>query len=92
MFDDYGSEELGRIVEFHAAKHEYELPDDTREALLGYFAALVRDDRFGNGRTARQIFQRMTERHAQRVVELVEPTTDDLVTLLPDDLPAVVVE
>ena len=92
MFDDYGSEELGRIVEFHAAKHEYELPDDTREALLGYFGDLVRDERFGNGRTARQIFQRMTERHAQRVVELVEPTTDDLVTLLPDDLPLVVVE
>ncbi|MEU9151740.1 right-handed parallel beta-helix repeat-containing protein [Streptomyces sp. NPDC048417] len=92
MFDDYGSEELGRIVEFHAAKHEYELPDDTREALLGYFGELVRDDRFGNGRTARQIFQRMTERHAQRVVELVEPTTDDLVTLLPDDLPPVAVE
>ncbi|MFE9453530.1 right-handed parallel beta-helix repeat-containing protein [Streptomyces sp. NPDC006739] len=87
MFDDYGSEELGRIVQFHAAKHEYELPQDTREALHGYFGALVRDDRFGNGRTARQIFQRMTERHAQRVVELVEPTTDDLVTLLPDDLP-----
>jgi hypothetical protein len=92
MFDDYGSEELGRIVEFHAAQHEYELPDDTREALLGYFGDLVRDERFGNGRTARQIFQRMTERHAQRVVELVEPTTDDLVTLLPDDLPVVVVE
>ena len=92
MFDDYGSEELGRIVEFHAAKHEYELPDDTREALLGYFGDLVRDERFGNGRTARQIFQRMTERHAQRVVELVEPTTDDLVTLLPDDLPLLVVE
>ncbi|MFG3019471.1 right-handed parallel beta-helix repeat-containing protein [Streptomyces sp. NPDC048254] len=92
MFDDYGSEELGRIVEFHAAKHEYELPDDTREALLGYFGDLVRDDRFGNGRTARQIFQRMTERHAQRVVELVEPTTDDLVTLLPGDLPPVAVE
>lgn len=92
MFDDYGSEELGRIVEFHAAKHEYELPDDTREALLRYFGDLVRDERFGNGRTARQIFQRMTERHAQRVVELVEPTTDDLVTLLPDDLPLVAVE
>ncbi|MFG2940433.1 right-handed parallel beta-helix repeat-containing protein [Streptomyces sp. NPDC048282] len=92
MFDDYGSEELGRIVEFHAAKHEYELPPDTREALLAYFGALVRDDRFGNGRTARQIFQRMTERHAQRVVELVEPTTEDLVTLLPDDLPTVAVE
>jgi hypothetical protein len=49
---------------------------------------MVRDDRFGNGRTARQTFQQMTEKHAQRVVSLASPTTEDLVTLLPEDLPA----
>ena len=90
VFDDYNTEELGRIVEFQAAQHEYELPNNTLETLQRYFEALVRDDRFGNGRTARQTFQRMTERHAQRVVELVEPTTEDLVTLLPQDLPPII--
>ncbi len=90
VFDDYNTEELGRIVEFQAAQHEYELPEDTLESLRRYFEALVRDDRFGNGRTARQTFQRMTERHAQRVVELVGPTTEDLVTLLPQDLPPII--
>ncbi|MFC4033945.1 hypothetical protein ACFO3J_21025 [Streptomyces polygonati] len=70
-----------------ARSYEYDLPEETRDALRGYFAGLVRDDRFGNGRTARQTFQRMTERHAQRVVDLIGPTKDDLGRLLPEDLP-----
>ncbi|MDD1064155.1 right-handed parallel beta-helix repeat-containing protein [Streptomyces cocklensis] len=89
MFEDYDDPELVRIVEWQAGHHQYELPDGTREALLGHFEALVRDDRFGNGRTARQTFQRMTENHARRVVDMVAPTTEDLVTLLPEDLPGV---
>ncbi|MEV5753692.1 right-handed parallel beta-helix repeat-containing protein [Actinoallomurus sp. NPDC052308] len=87
LFEDYGPEELVRIVDFNAREHQYELPERTRESLLAYFGSMVRDDRFGNGRTARQIFQRMTENHAKRVVELEAPTTEDLVTLLPEDLP-----
>jgi SpoVK/Ycf46/Vps4 family AAA+-type ATPase len=87
VFEDYDGTELGHIVEWQARQHEYELPDETRVALLSYFGSMVRDDRFGNGRTARQTFQRMTESHAQRVVDLIDPTTEDLVTLLPGDLP-----
>ena len=87
VFEDYDGAELSRIVEWNARQHEYELPEHTLTALSTYFASLVRDDRFGNGRTARQTFQRMTESHAQRVVDLVAPTTEDLVTLLPGDLP-----
>ncbi|WP_063762436.1 right-handed parallel beta-helix repeat-containing protein [Streptomyces sp. NRRL F-5123] len=87
VFEDYRDAELVRIVEWQAGHHEYQLPEDTREALLGHFGAMVRDDRFGNGRTARQTFQRMTENHARRVVDMVAPTTEDLVTLLPEDLP-----
>ncbi|MDX3322430.1 right-handed parallel beta-helix repeat-containing protein [Streptomyces sp. ME03-5684b] len=89
VFEDYAGAELVRIVEWHARQHQYELPGDTQEALAAYFDTLVRDDRFGNGRTARQTFQRMTENHAKRVVDLSASTTDDdLVTLLPQDLPA----
>jgi ATPase family associated with various cellular activities (AAA)/Right handed beta helix region/AAA lid domain len=86
-FDDYSGEELARIVEFQARQHDYELSPEARTALLDHFDALVRDERFGNGRAARQTFQHMTERHAQRVLENPEPTTQDLVALLPDDLP-----
>jgi hypothetical protein len=88
IFEDYDGGELARIVEWNARRHEYELPGKTRAALVDYFTELARDDRFGNGRTARQTFQQMTEKHAQRVVGLLSPTTEDLVTLLPQDLPA----
>jgi SpoVK/Ycf46/Vps4 family AAA+-type ATPase len=87
VFEDYDGAELSRIAEWQARQHEYELPEDTRTALTTYFDALARDERFGNGRTARQTFQRMTESHAHRVADLVAPTTEDLVTLLPGDLP-----
>ena len=86
VFEDYDEEELVRIVEWNARQHEYELAQETREALFGYFATLVRDERFGNGRTARQTFQRMTESQARRIVDAAA-LTDDLVTLLPQDIP-----
>jgi Holliday junction resolvasome RuvABC ATP-dependent DNA helicase subunit len=87
VFDDYESAELVRIVQANARGHRYELTGPTEQVLAEYFEAVGRDERFGNGRTARQLFQRMTERHARRVAELPEPTTEDLVTLLPVDVP-----
>ena len=87
-FADYGADELVRIVEHQAEEHEYTIPDPTREALLAYFDTLARDEGFGNGRTARQVFQQMTERQAQRVADIDDPTTHDLVTVLAGDLPA----
>ncbi|MDH6109455.1 nitrous oxidase accessory protein NosD/Holliday junction resolvasome RuvABC ATP-dependent DNA helicase subunit [Kitasatospora sp. MAP12-15] len=87
VFDDYEAADLVQIVEDNARRHRYELPAPTCQALEAYFAAVPRDDRFGNGRTARQLFQRMTERHARRVADLDTPTTEDLLTLVPADVP-----
>jgi Holliday junction resolvasome RuvABC ATP-dependent DNA helicase subunit len=89
VFDDYAPADLVRIVQANARQHRYELAEATSGRLAEYFAeVVVHDDRFGNGRSARQLFQRMTERHAARVADMAEPTTDDLVTLLPEDVPA----
>ncbi|WP_406175077.1 right-handed parallel beta-helix repeat-containing protein [Streptomyces sp. NBC_00996] len=86
-FDDYSSGQLVDIVRYQAARHQYQLPDETRAALVEYFDGIERTEHFGNGRTARQVFQRMTEQHAQRVAELLNPGTDDLTIVLPQDLP-----
>lgn len=86
-FGDYGPEELLRIVEQQTEEHEYLLGDKTSEALLTYFTDLPKGPAFGNGRTARQTFESMVERHAGRVAQLPEPTTDDLTLLFPADLP-----
>ncbi|MER6132881.1 right-handed parallel beta-helix repeat-containing protein [Streptomyces sp. NPDC001815] len=86
-FGDYGSEELLRIVEQQAEEHEYRLAPGADEALLRYFTAIPKGPAFGNGRTARQTFESMVERHAGRVAQLAEPSTDDLTLLYAEDLP-----
>ncbi|MFJ4315272.1 right-handed parallel beta-helix repeat-containing protein [Streptomyces lavendulae] len=87
-FGDYGPQELLRIVEQQAEEHEYRLGEGTGEALLAYFTELPKGPAFGNGRTARQTFESMVERHAGRVAQLAEPSTDELTLIFPADLPA----
>ncbi|MFJ4828363.1 right-handed parallel beta-helix repeat-containing protein [Streptomyces sp. NPDC088747] len=86
-FGDYDAEELLRIVEQQAEDHEYSLAPGAPEALKEYFTAIPKGPAFGNGRTARQTFEAMVERHAGRVAQLTEPSTDDLTLLYPEDLP-----
>lgn len=86
-FGDYAPEELLRIVEQQGEEHEYHLAEGAGEALLKYFTALPKGPSFGNGRTARQTFEAMVERHAGRVSQLTDPSTDDLTLLYADDLP-----
>ncbi|MEU3200795.1 MULTISPECIES: right-handed parallel beta-helix repeat-containing protein [unclassified Streptomyces] len=87
-FGDYGPEELLRIVRQQAEEHEYRLAPGAAEALLTYFTEIPKGPAFGNGRTARQTFEAMVERHASRVAQLDEPTTDDLTLLYAEDLPS----
>ncbi|WP_031160616.1 right-handed parallel beta-helix repeat-containing protein [Streptomyces durhamensis] len=86
-FGDYGPEELLRIVEQQADEHEYRLAAGVAEALRTYFTHLPKGPAFGNGRTARQTFEAMVERHASRVAQLTNPSTDDLTLLFAQDLP-----
>ncbi|WP_331729082.1 right-handed parallel beta-helix repeat-containing protein (plasmid) [Streptomyces sp. NBC_00028] len=87
LFEDYDTPELVNIVEHHAERHQYRLTASAREALIAYFEETPRGERFGNGRTARQTFQAMTERQAYRVAEMAAPDESDLITLRPQDLP-----
>ncbi|WP_432013403.1 right-handed parallel beta-helix repeat-containing protein [Streptomyces cucumeris] len=89
-FGDYAPEELLRIVEQQADEHEYRIGEGAAEALLKYFTALPKGPAFGNGRTARQTFEAMVERHAGRVAQLGDPTTDELTLLYPEDLPELI--
>lgn len=86
-FGDYGPDELLRIVQQQAEEHEYRLGPGAADALLKYFTELPKGPAFGNGRTARQTFEAMVERHASRVAQVAEPSTDDLTLLYAEDLP-----
>ncbi|RFU85076.1 AAA family ATPase [Streptomyces triticagri] len=86
-FGDYDAGELLSIVGQQADEHEYRLAEGTAEALTKYFTELPKGAAFGNGRTARQVFEAMVERHAGRVAHFDDATTDDLTLLYPEDLP-----
>jgi Holliday junction resolvasome RuvABC ATP-dependent DNA helicase subunit len=87
LFEDYTSLELVAIVEYQAREHQYEVTPRAREELARLFERMPREEGFGNGRSARQVFQQMTERQAHRLAELAAPSADQLVSLEGADLP-----
>ncbi|PYC82162.1 sporulation protein [Streptomyces tateyamensis] len=86
-FPDYTDAELLEIARTQCQEQEYQLADPTAAALLAHFATLQRGPTFGNGRTARQVFETMVERHAMRVAQLPDASTEELQLLVPADLP-----
>lgn len=87
-FEDYSSEDLVTIITGQASRLRYEFAAGCFEALLTHFAAIPRDRNFGNARSARVALERMIQRQARRMALLTEPTRDQLVELLPEDIPA----
>jgi SpoVK/Ycf46/Vps4 family AAA+-type ATPase len=85
-FADYSSAELVTIVEGMCQGHDYRLEFETRAALHTYFTELPRDVNFGNGRTARKVFEEMIGRQAYRLADEESPSPVALTRLLPDDL------
>lgn len=87
-FPDFTTDELGTIFRQMAAKANYRLSDDVEHWLNPYIAMLTanRDKHFGNGRWARNLFEKSIERQAIRVTELVDPSKEELMTLRMKDL------
>jgi hypothetical protein len=82
-FPDYTAVELGRIFESLCRQNRYLLPAATRGRLLAGFTHLTahRDEHFGNGRLARNCFERAVSRLANRITNVV-PLTRELLTTL----------
>ncbi|GAA2176666.1 hypothetical protein GCM10009846_31310 [Agrococcus versicolor] len=86
-FANYTPDELVTIVNQHATASGYECTGSTVAALRGHFAAVDRTASFGNGRYARQVMDASIANHARRTRAIDDPTMDDLVLLLPEDVP-----
>jgi hypothetical protein len=82
-FPDYSAAELGRIFETMCRRDHYRLPGRARARLLVGFGHLLgrRDEHFGNGRLARNVFERSVRSLANRLAG-VEPLTRELLTTL----------
>lgn len=86
-FPDYSTDELMRIFESLGTRNHYELDDEARGRVRAWLDGQSRDRGFGNGRLARNLFEEAVGRQATRIVEIDEPTDDQLVTLTGPDIP-----
>jgi hypothetical protein len=87
FFEDYSTDELIRIFEGIGDKENYHLDDKARATLRIWFESQPRTKGFGNGRLARNLFEDVVARQASRIVEVDNPSDEQLVTLTPADLP-----
>ena len=85
-FQDYTDEELAQIFTQMATKADYDLGAGCLAEFGRQLAAQVRDETFGNGRFARNVFEAAIGKHAWRLREIAEPTVEQLRVLLPEDL------
>jgi hypothetical protein len=81
-FEDYSPPELWEIFRRMAAKGQYALTPGAVTAVQAALAAAYtdRDERFGNAREARNLFERMVERQADRLAATPAPTREQLAT------------
>lgn len=87
-FDDYADDDLWAIFRLVATQAGYTLAWGIEQAVRGLIPR-VRPKNFGNGRFMRNVFEGATARQAVRIVAMADPSTQDVRTLLPQDVPAV---
>ncbi|MEV0458322.1 right-handed parallel beta-helix repeat-containing protein [Catellatospora methionotrophica] len=85
-FESYSDDELVTIVENFCRRHRYTLDYGTGQALKNLFALIPRDGNFGNGRTARKVFEDAIGRQAQRLSRAEVVSAPELTRLRPEDI------
>jgi SpoVK/Ycf46/Vps4 family AAA+-type ATPase len=86
-FPDYSTDELVTIFESMCAAQGYRAGDEATAAVREVLARVERDETFGNARLARNVLEASFARHANRVVEMDDPSTEQLQTLTAADIP-----
>lgn len=88
-FDHYTPAELMKIFEVFMENARFSLTPGARKALLGYITRKCeqRDRTFGNGRFARNLFERVVEKQANRIAETSPLTDEILCTITAWDIP-----
>jgi SpoVK/Ycf46/Vps4 family AAA+-type ATPase len=87
-FSDYTPEELMQIFEKICKGMKLSLSDSAKEKINKLFqeAYEKRDDKFGNGRFARNLFEKAYMQQANRLVKLEKITDEDLTILHEEDI------
>jgi len=86
-FPDYSTDELLKIMDSLGDQGGYELDPGARARARLWLGSITRDKGFGNGRTARNLFEHAVSTQAMRLAPVETPTDDQLTILVADDIP-----
>ncbi len=88
-FDHFKPEELLAIFEKFCKDGHFKLAPGALDRILSTFEVLYtkRGRTFGNGRLARNIFEKVVERQANRIVSIAPLTDQILTTITEEDIP-----
>jgi SpoVK/Ycf46/Vps4 family AAA+-type ATPase len=87
-FEDYNDDELYQIFANLCKKENITITDDAATLLRARFKMIYmrRDDKFGNAREARNMFESVKANMATRTALLASPTLEELKTIQPEDI------
>ena len=87
-FDDYTADELMKIFAFNLEKAQYTITRDASQKVYEVICNAVanKDERFGNARYVRNLFERIIQRQADRVAQLHNPSKEELGTIEKEDI------
>jgi AAA+ superfamily predicted ATPase len=88
-FDDHTPEQLVQIFELFCKNGGYKLATSTHDDLIRLFSVLyeTRDETFGNGRLARNLYEMTINNQANRIVSLPHVNDEILSTIEETDIP-----
>jgi Cdc6-like AAA superfamily ATPase len=86
-FPDYATDELLQIIDSLADRAGYRLDPGARARARIWLDSITRDKGFGNGRTARNLFEHAVSAQAMRLAGVDSPTDEQLAVLVADDVP-----
>ena len=86
-FDDYSAEELIGILDKMATENDYTISDELKTKVRACFDCAIskKDDNFSNGRLVRNIYDNLVMEHAKRVVDISDPSVEELSVLEKED-------
>ena len=88
-FPDYSTDELVQIFESLGRGQKYACEPAALEKVRAWLDAQLRVRGFGNGRLARNLFEEIVARQSSRLVDVNEPTDEQLCTFVVADVPDV---
>lgn len=86
-FPDYTEDEMVAMFRSMGDEHHYRADAAAVEELRVRLAREPRGTAFGNGRFVRNLFEAAIANQASRIVEVPNPTDEQLTTLVSDDIP-----